>query len=84
MSFFNDFLLDLGLDDIENNVLCYCVFDKGLKITGNIKIEQMQETEIIIKCKKERIRILGQDMIVKSISKGELDVIGKIYGVTKI
>ena len=84
MSFFNDFLLDLGIDDIDRELYCSLVFNRAAKLVGNIKIEQMSSNEIVLKCKKELIRVHGQDLVVKSLSKGEIDITGKIFGVTKL
>ena len=59
MSFFNDFVESVSIDDIGNKICCNFVFGCGLRILANFKIENLQEDEIVLKCKKERIKIFG-------------------------
>ena len=84
MSFFNDFLNEFGLEDETNQIQCMLVFNRCVKIMCNYKIEYMDSSEIVIKCKKEKVKIMGEQLTIKSIAKGEIEVIGKICGVTKL
>lgn len=84
MSFFNDFIDSISIDDIENRICCNLVFDCGVKVSANFKIENLQENEIILKCKKNRIRIIGRNLKIVTLAKGELEVAGNIDGVVRI
>lgn len=84
MSFFNEFFEAISLQDDINNAYCNVVFGVGVRIFGRFKIESMQEMEIILKKKNERIRIFGDKLSIASMSKGEIEVEGNIQGVTRL
>lgn len=84
MSFFNDFLDTISLDDQLNRVSCNVVFGQNLKIIADFKIEKMNEDEIILKCKKDRIKVIGTGLVAVMIAKGELEIEGNVTGVVKL
>ena len=84
MSFFNDFIKSIEIDDMGNKIYCSIVFDCGIKITANFKIETLQENEIVLKCKKTRIKVLGENLSIASFSKGEIEISGNVNGVIKL
>ena len=56
----------------------------GVKISANFKVESLEENEIILKCKKERIKVFGKNLKVLTLSKGEIEISGKVDGVLKL
>ncbi len=83
MSFFNDFINAISIDDLTDKVACSLIFDYGIKINADFKIEDLQENEIILKYKKRKIKIMGKGLRIISLSKGELEIQGKVEGVVK-
>ena len=84
MSFFNDFFESVKLDDIKKEVCCNITFGKRISISGNFKIDTMSESEVILKINKVYYKILGNELSIISISKGEIEVGGDILGVLKL
>lgn len=84
MSFFYDFINSLSIDDLGNKVCSSLVFDCGVRISANFKIETLQEDEIVLKCKKNRIKVIGKNLKVVSLAKGEIEIAGNVDGVVKI
>ena len=81
MSFFNDIFHEFGLDDgVENLTISY-VEDKGVYVVGNFKVLTFNDQIINLKAKKRLIEIQGENLAIKSISKGELIVFGKILNI---
>lgn len=84
MSFFNDFLDSIAVDDVAGKISIWLVVGLGVKIVANLKIEIMQEDEIVLKCKKERIKVIGNGLSIVSVAKGEIEISGNVCGVVKI
>ena len=84
MSFFSDFLESVAIDDVSDKMVCNIVFGSAIKVNCNFKLEQMNEDEIVLKCKKDRFKIIGTGLKIITIAKGEIEVIGNICGVQKI
>lgn len=84
MSFFYDFLESFSIDDIGDKICCDLIFGQALKLLANFKIEEIGENEIILKCKKIRIKISGANLKIVTLAKGELEVTGIIDGVVKL
>lgn len=84
MSFFNEFFESISLDSDDDKIFCNLVLGVGVRIFGKLKIDTMQETEIILKSKKERIRIYGENLNIASMSKGEIEIEGIIQGVARL
>lgn len=84
MSFFCEFLKLLSIDDLTDKVCCDVVLGYGVKISANFKVESLEENEIILKCKKERIKVFGKNLKVLTLSKGEIEISGKVDGVLKL
>ena len=81
MSFFSDFLESTDISDAKNEVSCEIVFGKYLHIVGKLKIDNMTSCEIILRNKRDLIKIIGKDLIVSSVAKGEIEVQGQVDGV---
>lgn len=84
MSFFNEFFESISLDSDDNKIYCNLVLGVGVRVFGKLKIDTMQETEIVLKNKKERIRIYGKNLNIASMSKGEVEIEGIIQGVARL
>lgn len=84
MSFFNDFLDTISIQDQENNVSCNVVFGRNVRIIAKFKIEKMSEDEIVLKCKKDIIKIIGTGLTAVMIAKGEIEIEGNVTGVIKL
>lgn len=81
MSFFNDFFESISLDENENNIKCNVVFGVGVRVFGLHKIESMDEMEIVLKNKKTRLRIYGNELTISSLARGEVEISGFVQGV---
>lgn len=80
MSFFYDFLDEIGIGD-NKDFYCFIVFGKGVSFVGNYKIISMEQQEIELEIKKKIYVISGSDLSVKSMGKGEIVIRGNISGV---
>ncbi len=81
MSFFYDFLnkFDIGL--IENKIKIQLIFGYGAMISGGFKIESLSEELVILKSKNETISVIGVNLKMKAISKGEVFLMGDIKSI---
>ena len=80
MSFFNDFLNDVDIDGVKNEIVVSAVLGSKLMIVGNIKILRFGDEEIMISDNKHTYKILGKGLVLSEIAKGELCVKGDIFG----
>lgn len=73
--FINDFIKNLNLKNdfkyvcIDNNFICVQGFSNILKIDTN---------NIVLKNKNGEFNIVGENLVIKELSKEELIVVGKI------
>ena len=81
MSFFNDVLSYFKVDDRSKNVVVTMVLGVGIVVLGNLKIGELSKEKIVLKGKKEFIEIIGENMFISSMSKGEIFVSGKISSI---
>ena len=84
MSFFYDFLDSIGVEDLKNKISCTLIIGSAVKIISDIKIENLQDDEIVLECKKTKLKILGEGLKILNLSKGEIEITGNVYGVVKI
>ncbi len=84
MSFFSDFFDSVKIEDEKNKIYCSIIFGKKLTIIGGARIDSMSQEEIILKVKKERIKIIGSNLIISSMAKGEFEIEGNVVGVVKL
>ena len=84
MSFFNDFLDSISIDDVAGKISIWLVIGAGVQIVANFKIELMQDEEIVLKCKKERIRVIGKELTIVAVAKGEIEIAGNVSGVVRV
>ena len=80
MSFFNDFLNDIEIEDAKNEIVVSTVLGTKLMIVGNIKILKFGDDEILISDNKHTYKILGKGLVLSEIAKGELCVKGNVFG----
>lgn len=78
MSFFYDFLDYFKIDDISKNIAIMAVLGKGVMIVGKLEITNIGDDFIEIKSGKDKVCISGKNLIVKTLSKGEILLSGKI------
>lgn len=83
MSFFSEILDGVNINNVKNEVNCELIFGVKIKITGNLKIDNMDNKEIILKNKKTIIKILGENLSIYSLAKGEVEIEGNVLGVIK-
>lgn len=84
MSFFSDFFDSVKLEDEKNKIYCSLVFGQKITLIGCVKIDTMSEDEIIFKIKKERIKVIGSNLIISSMTKGEFEIEGNVVGVHRL
>lgn len=80
MSFFNDFLKNVEIDDVKNEIIVSAVVGNKLMILGNMKVLELNENEIVISDKKYIYKIIGKGLILSSMAKGELNIKGDVSG----
>ena len=81
MSFFYDVFSALGIDDISNNLSINFVEEKGIVVVGNFKILTLNDELLQLKTKKNLIKIKGENLAMKTVSKGEIVVMGKVFSI---
>lgn len=81
MSFFNDFLNKFNLSLVDDKIKIQLIFGYGVMIFGDFKIKNLSEELVVLKSKKEMISIVGANMKMKEISKGEVFLIGDIKSI---
>lgn len=84
MSFFNDFLNSVSVDDVKNKICCDLIFGVSIRILGAFKIDTLSEDEILLSFGKSQIKIIGQELKIASLAKGELEILGNVNGVVKL
>ena len=84
MSFFNDFLQSVSVDDVKNKICCDLIFGKSLRVLGDFKINALYEDEILLGFGKVQVKILGNELKIVTLSKGELEVAGNVNGVVRL
>jgi len=83
MSFFNDFFREIGVMQESEKLSVTLVFGKGAYVFGDYKILALTESEIVVLVKKKAYKIFGQNLKIKTMSKGELVIVGRVDGAMK-
>ena len=78
MSFFYDFFKYFDIKDLVDKTTITTIVGYGAVICGNLKIKEISEDFIYLYSKKDKVKIYGFDLKIKSIAKGEIVVAGKI------
>ena len=78
MSFFNDFLESFKLNDTSDKIILNMVVGVGIMIVGKIKIMNLDSQSIVIKANGKNLCIMGEELKIKSVAKGEILVSGNI------
>ena len=81
MSFFNDLFDDLGVCDWQQKLIINCVEDEGLVISGVFKILIINSEIVSIKTSQKIIDIEGENLMLKTLAKGEITVHGTIKNI---
>ena len=83
MSFFNDLFKEIGVMQESEKLSVTVAFGKGAYVFGDYKILALTESEIVVMIKKKSYKIYGENLKIKTMSKGELLVEGKVDGAIK-
>ena len=77
-TFFSETLskLSLSIDNVEGKITLYGLI--GLQIEGYKGLVDFCKDYVIIKFKREKIKIVGECLTMKEISKDEIFIKGKI------
>lgn len=81
MSFFYDFLKYFDLKNLDASTTVTLIVGVGAVIIGKIKIKDISENQIRVTSKKNIISVTGENLNIKSISKGELVIGGNIKNI---
>ena len=81
MSFFYDFLKYFDLKNLDASTTVTLIVGVGAVIIGKIKIKDISENQIRVTSKKNVISVTGENLNIKSISKGELVIGGNIKNI---
>ena len=81
-SFYDETLLRLGLP-LEQTTLPQIVFyyNAGVVVEGHKGVFYFSDREIVFRIGKEKIKIVGKDLIVREISDKQLFIRGKIESI---
>lgn len=81
-SFYDEIILRLGLPLEETTFPRITMFyNQGLVIEGHKGLLDYNESEIIVRIQKEKIRIFGKKMIAKEITDDQMVICGKISSI---
>ena len=58
--------------------------EEKMRVITFFKIEDLNECEIVLKCKRFKIKIIGENLKISTLAKGEIEVVGNVVGVAKI
>lgn len=79
MSFFDEIFKSFNIKSIDE-VCVSMVLGYGVFISGNVRVIDVSEDAIILKCKAKFYNVVGSDLIIKSLAKGEIFVEGNVHG----
>ena len=83
MSFFNEFLKDMKIDGLKNDIVCLIDFKKSAFVCGDYKIVSMSEKEIVFCVKKRLFSVHGEGLKIRTMAVGEMIVSGMVLGVNE-
>lgn len=81
MSFFDEIFNELNIGDCNENITISLAVNYGLSVVGKFKILSFNDSQISINSKNEKVVILGEDLKIKTMAKGEILVAGKILNI---
>lgn len=84
MSFFNAIFKELDIIEDKNNIMISTIIGKGAMLVCDYKILSFEDYEIVVLVNKISLKIYGEKLKIKTMSKGELVVSGNVVGVVKI
>ena len=84
MSFFNAIFKELDISEDKNNIMISTIIGKGAMLVCDYKILSFEDYEIVVLVNKISLKIYGEKLKIKTMSKGELVVSGNVVGVAKI
>lgn len=84
MSFFCDLMKSFNIEDLKNETTISMILGVGIMIVGNIKIQTLGNEQIVILSKKQKIDITGEDLKIKSMTKGEIVIGGNIKNLSLV
>lgn len=76
-NFFND-SFSIPLDTILEIPNAQFIGNKLLHIDGCIGVKKYDKTEVVIKCKKHIVKVLGESLSMLVFSQGRVSIRGKI------
>ena len=83
MSFFYDLMQTFNLNEIDEKTTISFVLDVGVQIVGKFKIIDINENRLLIKSFNEQISIDGENFVIKTMSKGEIVILGKVIKIER-
>ena len=81
MSFFYDVFSDLIKTKDLKDLSITMIVGKGMLLEGEFKILSLSEDLIAVKYNKKTIEISGENLIIKTMAKGELAIWGVINNI---
>lgn len=78
MSFFNDIYECFKISEPSQKITISLVLGEGLVAVGNFKIDSVDSDKILLKSKTQSATICGRDLLIRSASRGELVLSGKV------
>lgn len=81
MSFFDDFLNQFSVDDVKDEVKISCVLNLGVLILGKVIVENFDSNCVILKHRKNFIKVFGFDLKIKTLAKCEILIVGNVKSI---
>lgn len=81
MSFFYDFLKYFDIENLDAKTTISFIVGYGVIVMGKIKIKDISDGMVRILSNKDVFKIIGENLNIKSISKGELVISGKVKNI---
>ena len=82
MGFFDEFFKEIDIND--NDFCVNIILQKGIYLSGVLKVVDLNDKFMIIDIKNKKYKILGSELSIKSLAKNELIVNGNILGFVEV
>ena len=83
MSFFYDILKNINVNSDNSEIVVTMILGEKFLIVGDVKVFKFDDKEILFDIKKDKFKLIGNDLKIDTMSKGEIGVSGNVLGFLK-
>ena len=65
----------------KNKIYCDLILGSAIKVLADFKIDDLSENEVVLRCKKYKLKIYGSCLKIVTLAKGEIEIVGNVDGV---